>query len=38
MKNVVCKKLLIDWIKVLEKLGIFKDIFLYGSFEFLIIG
>ena len=34
MKNVTCKKLLIDRSKAPEKLGTLKDISLYGSFEF----
>lgn len=38
MKNVKCKKLIIDRSKVLEKFGILKDIFLFGSFQFLFFG
>ena len=34
MKNVTCKKLLIDRSKAPEKLGTLKDISLYGSFKF----
>lgn len=38
MKNVACKKLLIDRTKAPEKLGTLKDISLYGSFEFPTTG
>ena len=34
MKNVTCRKLLIDRQKAPEKVGTLKDISLYGSFEF----
>ena len=34
MKNVTCRKLLIDRQKAPENLGTLKDITLYGSFEF----
>ena len=34
MKNVPCRKLLIDRQKAPENLGTLKDITLYGSFEF----
>ena len=34
MKNVTCRKLLIDRSKAPEKLGTLKDISLFGSFEF----
>ena len=34
MKNVICRKLLIDRSKAPEKLGTFKDISLFGSYEF----
>lgn len=34
MKNVTCRKLLIDRSKAPEKLGMFKDISLFGSYEF----
>lgn len=37
MKNVVCKKLTIDRFKV-KKVGILKDIFLFGNFIFLVEG
>ena len=34
MKNVTCRKLVIDRSKAPEKLGTFKDISLFGSYEF----
>ena len=34
MKNVTCRKLLIDRSKAPEKLGTLKDISLFGSYEF----
>ena len=38
MKNVTCRKLLIDRQKAPENLGTLKDISLYGSFEFQLCG
>ena len=38
MKNVTCKKLLIDRSKAPEKLNTLKDISLYGSFKFPTAG
>lgn len=38
MKNVTCRKLLIDRSKAPEKLGTLKDISLFGSFEFPTAG
>ena len=38
MKNVTCRKLLIDRQKAPEKVGTLKDISLYGSFEFQLCG
>ena len=34
MKNVTCRKLIIDRSKAPEKLGTLKDISLFGSFQF----
>ena len=34
MKNVTCRKLVIDRNKAPEKLGTFKDISLFGNYEF----
>lgn len=34
MKNVRCKKLIIDWSKAPSKMGTFKDISLFGNFKF----
>lgn len=34
MKNVRCKKLIIDRLKALAKMGTFKDVLLFGSFKF----
>lgn len=38
MKNVTCRKLVIDRSKAPEKLGTLKDISLFGSFEFPTVG
>lgn len=38
MKNVSCRKLLIDRSKAPEKLGTLKDISLFGSYEFPTYG
>lgn len=38
MKNVRCKKFFIDRLKVLVKMGIFKDILFFGNFKFLFNG
>ena len=38
MKNVTCRKMLIDRQKAPENVGTLKDISLYGSFEFQLCG
>lgn len=38
MKNVTCRKLIIDRRKAPDKLGTLKDISLFGSFEFPTAG
>lgn len=38
MKNVFCFKLSIDRSKVFKKMGIFKDIFLFGNYLFFVEG
>ena len=38
MKNVRCRKLIIDRSKAPKKVGTFKDISLFGNFKFLTTG